>query len=64
MDNSFLKFLVDLGSIGAIVIVCWLNQKDRKVSSEERIETHRQFCDTLNRYLEVLKQHEKKTDDE
>lgn len=51
MDDSIIKFIVDLGSIGAI---CWIvylfiryiSEQD-KLNAEERTESHRQFCETI-----------------
>lgn len=42
MDNEFLKFIVDLGSIGAICFVVWSD-------SRERIATHTKFIETIQK---------------
>lgn len=51
MTEELIKFIVDLGSIGAIcyivfMFVRYISAQD-KLNSEERIETHRQMCETF-----------------
>ena len=51
MTEELIKFIVDLGSIGAIcyivfMFVRYISEQD-KLNSEERIETHRRMCETF-----------------
>jgi len=56
MDEGLIKFIVDLGSIGAIVFIVYLFVKftieQSKINSDERIETHRKFCESIEKITE------------
>ena len=58
MDEGIIKFIVDLGSIGAIVFIVYLFVKftieQSKITSEERIETHRKFCESIEKITEKI----------
>ena len=58
MDNELIKFIVDLGSIGAICWIVYLFIKftieQSRLNSEERIESHKKYCDTILQLNETV----------